>query len=117
MIRLALLKSANLPSDFLESYTAIVKEWVANIQRLYPKLNLPQLEEVVSAWETPRDGDRFKILRVFFKSEDGLETMRDLLHGSKLGLVNGLPHELFPVRENIHVSQARPRGRRFGSRF
>ena len=41
-----------------------------NVKRLYPKLILPDLDDVVSAWETPRDGDRFKILRVFFKSEN-----------------------------------------------
>ena len=75
----------------------LVKEWVANIQRLNPKLILPDLDEVVSPWETPH-GDRFKILRVLFKSEVGLETIRDLLHGSKVGLVNGLPRELLAVR-------------------
>ena len=83
VIRLAPLKSADLPPDYLESNIVLIKEWVANLQRLNPKLTLPDLDEVVSAWETPRNGDRFKILRVFFKSEVGLEIMRDLLHGSK----------------------------------
>ena len=117
VIRLAPLKSADLPPDYLESNIALIKEWVANLQRLNPKLTLPDLDEVVSAWETPRNGDRFKILRVFFKSEVGLEIMRDLLHGSKLGLVYGLPHKLFLMRGKIHVSQIRPRGRHQGSRF
>ena len=117
VIRLAPLESADLPPDYLESNIALIKEWVANLQRLNPKLTLPDLDEVVSPWENPRNGDRFKILRVFFKSEIGLEIMRDLLQGSKMGLVYGLPHKLSLMQGKIHVSQIRPRGGRGGSRF
>ena len=86
-----------------------------NIKRLNTSLILPELDEVVPEWETPRNGNQFMIIRVFFKTEKGLETMRDLLHGSKVGLINGLPQELFSVREKIYVSQKRPHGRLFHS--
>ena len=116
-IRLAPLKSASLPSDFLDSKTSFVNEWVMNIKRLNPKLSLPDLDEIVSAWETSRDGNRFKILKVCFKSDEGLETMRDFLLGSKVGLVEGLPQELSKVRRKIFVSQIRSREKRLGSRL
>ena len=114
MIRLAPLKSAGLPADFLDSKASTIKEWVMNIKRLNPKLRLPVLDEIVPAWETSKDGNRFKILRVCFKSNEGLETMRDLLLGSKAGLVEGLPHELSTARRYIFVSQIRSRGADLG---
>ena len=116
MIRLAPMKSAELPADFLETKVSLIRDWVKNIKRLNTSVILPDLDEVVPEWETPRNGNPFKIIRVFFKTEKGLETMRDLLHGSKVGLINGLPQELFLVREKIYVSQKRPRGRLFHSR-
>ena len=117
IIRLAPLKSADLPSDFLDSKTLYINEWVLNIKQLNPNLILPELDEIVPAWETSRDGNWFKILRNCFKSDEGLETMRDLLQGSKVGLLEGLPQELSMVRSDIFVSQIRFRGKRFGSRF
>ena len=117
MIRLAPLKSADLPPDFLDSKTSLVKEWVLNIKQLNQNLRLPDLDEIIPAWETSRDGNRFMILRICFNSDEGLETMRDLLQGSKVGLVEGLPHELSMIRSEIFVSQTRFRGKRFGSRL
>ena len=52
---------------------------------------LPELENITSAWETPRNGNRFKILKLCFKDGTGLDTMKDLLYGSKLDLLEGLP--------------------------
>ena len=71
-----------------------MKGWVNNLRNINPKLKMPELDDIVVAWETPRNGDRFKILKVCFKSSGGLITMRDLLRGSKLGSVAGLPGNL-----------------------
>ena len=80
-------------------------------------LVLPDFDHVASAWETPHEGKRFKIQRLCFKSDKGLETMKDLLHGSKVGLLEGLPQELFEIREKIYVSHIRQRERRSGNCF
>ena len=68
---------------------------------------MPELDDIVVAWETPRNGDRFKILKVCFKSSEGLITMRDLLYGSKLGLVAGLPGNLREVSKSIYIGRGR----------
>ena len=116
-IRIAPLKSAGLPPNFLDSKAGAFKEWVDNIKRMNENLVLPDFDQAVSAWETPHEGKRFKIQRLFFKSDKGLETMRDLLHGSKVGLVEGLPQELFVIREKIYVSHIRLRESRSGTCF
>ena len=111
MIRLAPIKGAGLHPTFLESKVKVIENWIANVRRLKPSLVLPELDKVIPIWEKPRDGDRFKILRILFKSEEGLNTMFDLLHGSKADLVEGFPLELQEVREKIYLSLPRSRGR------
>ena len=68
---------------------------------------MPELDDIVVAWETPRNGDRFKNLKVCFKSTEGLITMRDLLHGSKLGLDACLPGDLRKVSKSIYIGRGR----------
>ena len=79
--------------------------------KLYLRLQELQLEKVVPSWETSRNGNRFRILKILFKSEQGLTTMRDLLHGSKMDLLEGLSKELENVRDKIYVSLLNPHRR------
>ena len=88
-----------------------MEEWVKNLKKIQPTLTLPELDKVISEWETPRSGDRFKILKLCFKSDEGLEIMKDLLYGSKLDIIEGFPTELEEARKKIHVSLSRHRGR------
>ena len=57
-------------------------------------MTLPEIKRVVSEWETPRGGERFKIIKIYFKSTNGLAGMKDLMLGSKLDLVEGLQPNL-----------------------
>ena len=111
-IRIAPVMNSGLGTNFLESQVTYVEEWVANMVRSAPNIVLPEVEKVVPFWETSRNGNRFRILRILFKSEQGLATMCDLLHGSKVNLLEGLPTELEKVRDKIYVSLLNPHRRR-----
>ena len=104
IIRIAPVKGAGLKLDFFESKVKEIEKWIANVRRLNPTLGLPELEKIISKWENPRNGDRFKILSVLFKSEQGLTRMRDLLHGSKADFVEGFPTEIGDIRNKIYVN-------------
>ena len=65
------------------------------------------------SWDTSREGNRFKILRIFFNSDKGLTSMYDLLHGSKVDLLEGFPHELEKVRNKTYLTLPNPRRGRF----
>ena len=104
--------NSGLGTNFLESQVTYVEEWVANMVRSAPNIVLPEVEKVVPFWETSRNGNRFRILRFLFKSKQGLATMCDLLHGSKVNLLEGLPTELEKVRDKIYVSLLNPHRRR-----
>ena len=65
-IRAAPLKSSGLPPNYLNSKKAAMEKWVLNVQRAQEKLVLPELEKVKGEWETPREGERFKIIRFYF---------------------------------------------------
>ena len=113
MIRIAPTRDSNQNTDFLETKINAVEMWVNNMKSLKPTLVLPELENITTAWETPRNGNRFKILKLCFKDGTGLDTMKDLLYGSKLDLLEGLPRELEKIREQIYVSVKHSFGRRY----
>ena len=85
------VKGYNLQLKFLESKVEVIEEREANVRRLNLTLCLPQLAKVILAWEKPRDGDRSKILQVFFKFRQGITRMLDLLHGLKADIIEGFP--------------------------
>ena len=103
-IRVAPLKKCNLSPSFLESKVNLIGKWTSNLKELNPGMTLPEIKRVVSAWETPRGGERFKIVKIYFKSTNGLAGMKDLMLGSKLDLVEGLPTELERIRDKIYVT-------------
>ena len=88
----------------MESKVNLIEKWTTNIKELNPNITLPEIKRVLPAWETPRGGDRFRIIKIFFKSKTGLVAMKDLMHGSKLDLVDGLPTELERFRDKIYVT-------------
>ena len=108
MIRVAPVKDAGLEHDLLGTKVKALEEWVTNLRLLNGNVILPELWKVVSVWETPRIGDRFKILRLLFKSTEGIDTMYDLLHGSKVDLVAGFPEELEGIRDKIYITRPNP---------
>ena len=116
-IRVAPLKSSDLPYDYLNSKIRNMEKWVADLKSLHPNLVLPELDKVKAEWEKPREGDRFRILRLYFKSDTGLDTLFDLLYGSKIDLVDGFPNELLDVRDKIHLSMGNPHRRKIGQRL
>ena len=103
-IRVAPTKNSSLLPNFLESKVNLIVKWTTNIKELNPDITLPEIKRVLPAWETPRGGDRFRIIKIFFKSKTGLVAMKDLMHGSKLDLVDGLPTELERFRDKIYVT-------------
>ena len=111
-IRIAPVKGSGLSTNYIESKVVAVEKWVATLKALNSNLGLPQIESVRPVWETPKDGNRFKILRVSFKSTEGLIAMHDLLYGSKIDLIEGFPQELEEVRDKIYISLAHPHKRR-----
>ena len=112
IIRVAPIKDAGLPSTYLESKVSLFKEWIENMKILKPDLALPELKSVVPEWETPRSGNRFKVLLASFKSDHSLSIMLDLLHGSKIDILSGFPEELETIRDKIYVSLVNPYRRR-----
>ena len=108
-IRIAPLKDSGLEPNVLESKVSLIEKWVGNLRQLKPDLLLPDVESVAATWEMPRDGNRFKIIRICFKDKRGLGIMKDLMYGSKLNLVEGFPKELEMLRNKIYVSQSHPR--------
>ena len=116
-IRVAPLKSSDLPFDYLNSKIRNMEKWVADLKSLHPNLVLPELDKVKAEWEKPREGKRFRILRIYFKSATGLDTLFDLLYGSKIDLVDGFPEELVDIRDKIHLSLGNPHRREVGQRL
>ena len=110
-IRVAPVKTCNLQPNFLESKVNSIERWASNIKKLNPDLALPELKRALPVWESPRGGERFIIIKIYFKTNNGLEAMKDLLHGSKLNLVDGLPSELDKFRDKIYVTLPDPRER------
>ena len=74
-IRLARLKSSDLQPTYLNTKINITEKWVAEMTRLHANLNLPALDKVKAEWEKPYDGDRFRILRIYFKTDTGLDNL------------------------------------------
>ena len=107
-IRVAPIKGSGLPPCFLESKVTEIVSWLRNLKQLKADLPLPEITSVTPSWETPRDGARFKIVRICLRDENGLDTMKDLMQGSKLNLVNGFPRELELHRDKIYVSLSHP---------
>ena len=103
-IRVAPTKTSNLPPNFLESKVNLIEKWTSKIKELNPDIKLPEIKRVLQPWETPRGGDRFRIIKIFFKSKTGLAAMKDLMHGSKLDLVDSLPTELERFRDKMYVT-------------
>ena len=98
------MKNSNLLPDLLESKVDLIEKWISNIKELNPGITLPDVKRVLTVWETPRGGDRFRIIKILLKSKKGIVRMRDLMHGSKLDLVDGLPTELESLRDKIYVT-------------
>ena len=111
------MKSSKLHFDYLNSKIKSVEEWVTSLKSLHSNLVLPELDKVKAGWEKPLDSNRFKILRIYFKTDSGLDTMLDLLHGSKIDLVEGFPKELENVRDKIHLSLGNPHRRKMGQKL
>ena len=116
-IRIAPLKDSGLPRNILESKVPLIEEWLTNLRGLKSGLSLPEVESVAATWETPRDGERFKIIRICFKTDSRVGIMKDLMYGSKLNLVDGFPKQLEMLRDKIYVSHSRPRLSQSGKRF
>ena len=82
-IRVAPAKNCNLLPDFLESKANLIEKWISNIKALNPDITLPEVKRVVPVWETPRSGERVRIIKILLKSKKGLQGMKDLMQGSK----------------------------------